>query len=117
MSVRHFTRDDPKYYQYADRQIYVGDVVDASSSDTMSVGYYRNKRKGERNEWIVTYDEALVVTKGALIVHSADGTKTAKAGEILFLTKGRARPWIACRSRRASKRSRSTSCSHSLSRP
>ncbi len=88
MGVRHFTSDDAKYYQYADRQIFVGDVLDASNSDTMSVGYYRNKRKGESNEWIVTYDEALIVTKGALTVRSADGTKTAKAGEIIFLTKG-----------------------------
>jgi ethanolamine utilization protein EutQ len=88
MSVRHFTRGDAKYYQYADRQIFVGDVLDASNSDTMSVGYYRNEKKGERNEWIVTYDEALIVTKGALTVRSADGAKTAKVGEIIFLTKG-----------------------------
>jgi ethanolamine utilization protein EutQ len=54
----------------------------------MSVGFYRNARKGEKNEWIVTYDEALIVTKGALTVRSVDGAKTAKAGEVLFLTKG-----------------------------
>ena len=88
MPVRHFTSEDAKYYQYADRQIFVGDVLDASNSDTMSVGYYRNRKKGERNEWVVTYDEALIVTRGALTVRSADGTKTAKAGEILFLTRG-----------------------------
>ena len=88
MAVRHFTSEDAKFYQYADRQIFVGDVLDASNSDTMSVGYYRNRNKGERNEWVVTYDEALIVTKGALTVRSADGTKTAKAGEILFLTRG-----------------------------
>lgn len=88
MSVRHFTSNEAKFYQYADRQIFVGDVLDSSTSDTMSVGYYRNKRKGERNEWVVTYDEALIVTKGALTVRSADGAKTARAGEILFLTKG-----------------------------
>lgn len=88
MGVRHFTSDDAKFHQYADREIFVGDVLDSSNSDTMSVGYYRNRRKGERNEWVVTYDEALIVTKGALTVRSADGAKTAKAGEVLFLTKG-----------------------------
>jgi ethanolamine utilization protein EutQ len=56
----------------------------------MSAGYYRNKKKGEKNEWIVTYDEVLVVTKGALTIRTADGAKTAKAGEIIFLTKGTA---------------------------
>lgn len=59
MSVRHYTSNDAKFYQYSDRQIFVGDVVDSLTSDTMSVGFYRNKRKGEKNEWVVTYDEAL----------------------------------------------------------
>lgn len=88
MGVRHFTSADAQFYQYADRQIFVGDVLNPANSDTMSVGYYRNNRKGERNEWVVTYDEALIVTKGALTVRSEDGTKTARAGEIIFLTKG-----------------------------
>jgi ethanolamine utilization protein EutQ len=90
MSVRHFTSDDAKYYQYADRPIFVGDVLDASNSDSMSVGFYRNRRKGEKNEWVVTYDEALIVTRGALTVRFADGARTARAGEVIFLTKGTA---------------------------
>ena len=90
MTVRHFTRDDAKFYQYKDRDIFVGDVVDASGSDSMSVGYYLNRNKGEKNEWVVTYDEALIVLRGALTIRTAEGTKTAKAGEILFLTKGTA---------------------------
>lgn len=90
MSVRHFTSKDAQFYQYADRDIFVGDVLDSSNSETMSVGFYRNMRKGERNEWVVTYDEALIVTKGALTVRSADGAVTARAGEVIFLTKGTA---------------------------
>ena len=88
MSVRHFTIKDAKFYQYADRQIFVGDVLDSSNSDTMSVGFYRNRKKGEKNEWVVSYDEALIVTKGALTVRFDGGAKTARAGEIIFLTKG-----------------------------
>lgn len=90
MSVRHFTSKDAKFHQYADRQIFVGDVLDSTNSDTMSVGFYRNKNKGEKNEWVVTYDEAIVVTKGAITVRSAESTKTAKVGEVIFLTKGTA---------------------------
>jgi ethanolamine utilization protein EutQ len=90
MTVRHFTRDDAKFHQYKDRDIFVGDVVDASGSDSMSVGYYLNRNKGEKNEWVVTYDEALIVLRGALTIRTAEGAKTAKAGEILFLTKGTA---------------------------
>jgi ethanolamine utilization protein EutQ len=88
MTVRHFTSNDAKFYQYLDRQIFVGDVLDSSNSHRMSVGFYRNKKKGEKNEWVVTYDEALIVTRGALTVRSAGGAKTAKAGEVIFLTKG-----------------------------
>ncbi len=88
MSVRYFTAKDAEWYQYLDRQIFVGDVVDSSNSETMSVGFYRNRTKGEKNEWIVTYDEALIVTRGALTIRSPEGDKTAKAGEVIFLTKG-----------------------------
>ena len=88
MSVRHFTTKDAKFYQYTDRQIFVGDVLDASNSETMSVGFYKNKKKCESNQWIVTYDEALIVTKGTLVVRSAGAVATARAGEIIFLTKG-----------------------------
>lgn len=88
MSVRHFTTKDAKFYQYADRQIFVGDVLDPSNSETMSVGFYKNRRKGESNHWIVTYDEALIVTKGALLIRSAGTMTKASAGEVIFLTKG-----------------------------
>ena len=88
MTVRHFTGKDAKFYQYLDKTIFVGDVLDASNSPSMSVGYYRNRKKGERNEWVVTYDEALIVTKGALTIRHAAGATTAKAGEVIFLTKG-----------------------------
>jgi ethanolamine utilization protein EutQ len=88
MSVRHFSSDDADWYQYRDRKIFVGDVLNSTNSETMSVGFYRNKVKGEKNEWIVTYDEALICTKGALTIRSPEGTQTAKAGEVIFLTKG-----------------------------
>ena len=54
----------------------------------MSAGYYRNMKKGDRNEWIVTYDEVLVVTKGALTIRTKTFIQTARPGEIIFLKKG-----------------------------
>jgi ethanolamine utilization protein EutQ len=90
MTVRHFTSNDAKFFQYLDKEIFVGDVLDPSNSDNMSVGFYRNKTKGEKNEWVVTYDEVLIVTKGALTIRYSDGVKTAQAGEVIFLTKGTA---------------------------
>lgn len=87
MSVRHFTSKDAKFYRYLDREIFVGDVLDSSNSDSMSVGFYRNSNKGERNDWVVTYDEALIVTRGALSIRSGNQVTTARAGEVIFLTK------------------------------
>lgn len=87
MSVKHFTSKDGKYFKRDGLELYLGDVIDPSNSNAMSVGFGRYMNKGEKNEWIVTYDEALIITKGALTVHSADGALTAKAGEVIWLTK------------------------------
>lgn len=90
MTVTRFTSKDAKFFRYLDKDILVGDVLDSSNSQHMSAGYYRNKNKGDKNAWVVTYDEVLVVTKGALTIRTADGSTTARAGEIIFLTKGTA---------------------------
>ncbi|MBA3712681.1 MAG: cupin [Pyrinomonadaceae bacterium] len=88
MSVRHFTIKDPAmWHQPGDKQIFIGDVLDSSNSDTMSVGFCWYQ-KGESNEFIVTNHEALIVTRGVFTVRSSDGAKTAKVGEVIFLTKG-----------------------------
>jgi ethanolamine utilization protein EutQ len=90
MTVQLFTANDARYFQYLDKEIYVGDVLDPTNSRHMSAGFYRNKIKGEGNAWVVTYDEVLVVTKGALAIRTSDGVTTARAGEIIFLTAGTA---------------------------
>lgn len=90
MTVRHFTTADARFHQYLDRTIFVGDVLDASNSASMSAGFYRNRHKGDSNAWIVTYDEVLVVTKGALTIRHEGGATTAQAGEIIVLAKGTA---------------------------
>jgi ethanolamine utilization protein EutQ len=78
MSVKRFTIKDPAtWYQAGDRRIFLADVLDASNSDTMSVGFARYD-KGESNEWIVTYDEVLIVTKGAFTVRSAAGARATR---------------------------------------
>lgn len=88
MSIRHFTIEDPTdWYQRRGRKIFLGAVLDASTSDTMSVGFGRYTA-GESNEWTVTYDEALIVTRGVFTVRSAEQAVTASAGEVVFLTAG-----------------------------
>jgi ethanolamine utilization protein EutQ len=76
------------WYRSGERRIYLSDVLDPTNSEAMSVGFARYA-PGESNAWVVTYDEALIVTNGALMVTSADGVETtARAGEVIFLRKG-----------------------------
>ena len=87
--IRLWTADDVEtWYRSGDRKIFLGHVLDPSNSESMSVGFARYA-PGESNEWVVTYDEALIVTKGAFTVRSADGVETtARAGELIFLHAG-----------------------------
>jgi ethanolamine utilization protein EutQ len=88
MSVQHLTIEDATtWWQAGDPQIFIADVLDSSNSASMSVGFARYD-KGAANEWVVTYDQALIVTKGLLTVHTADRVITAKVGEAIFLTEG-----------------------------
>lgn len=84
--IQLFTSDEVTAWVKArGREIYLGDVLDATNSDTMGVGFARYA-PGESNTWVVTYDEVLIVTRGAFSVTSADGQKTtAKEGEVIFL--------------------------------
>jgi ketosteroid isomerase-like protein/quercetin dioxygenase-like cupin family protein len=86
VGVRRFTPDDVQtWMQSEQRQIFLGDVLDATNSVSLGVGFARYA-PGESNEWVVTYDEVLIVTNGAFSVTTANGQKsTARAGEVIFL--------------------------------
>jgi ethanolamine utilization protein EutQ len=88
MSVTRFTINDPTVWYQADHQdLFVADVLDEHNSATMSVGFARYA-KGAWNDWTLADDEVLIVTKGHFAVQSSEGVKWAKAGEVLFLTRG-----------------------------
>lgn len=84
---RYSTDDVAAWYRARGVEMAIGDVVDGANSDSMSVGFMRYA-KGAENAWTVTYDEALVVTKGRFTVDSAAGPRTARAGEVIFLKRG-----------------------------
>lgn len=88
MSVQHLTIDDTRtWFQPSDRQVFVGDVMDLATSPTTRVRFARYG-KGAVHEWMVTVDETLVVTKGALLVRSAGSVQVARAGEVISLARG-----------------------------
>jgi ethanolamine utilization protein EutQ (cupin superfamily) len=88
MSVQHLTIDDTRaWFQAGDRQVFVGDVLDLATSATTRVRFARYG-KGAVHEWMVTVDETLVVTKGALLVRAEGSVQTARAGEVISLAKG-----------------------------
>lgn len=87
MSAQQFSmKDVTEWYRSGDRPIFLGDVVDADSGKSMSVGFARYGA-GSSNEWHVTYDEVLIITKGTFGVKTAEGDQIAKAGEVIYLTK------------------------------
>ena len=88
MSVQHLTIDDTRtWFQASDRAVLIGDVLDVAASPTTLVRFGRYGR-GAVHEWMVTVDETLIVTKGALTVRSAGSVQTARAGEVVSLAKG-----------------------------
>jgi ethanolamine utilization protein EutQ len=88
MQVTKYSADDvAEWWQRGDQHLYLGDVLDHTSEAAMSVGFIRY-RKGESNPWTVTYDEALIVTKGAYTVRTDEGAVTARAGEVIYLPAG-----------------------------
>jgi len=88
MSVHHLTIDDTTtWFQAGDRNVFIGGVLDLATSAALRIRFSRYGR-GAAHEWIVTADEALIVTKGVLTVRSEAGTQTAAAGEVVSLTKG-----------------------------
>ena len=88
MSVQHLTIDDTRaWFQASDRQVFIGDVLDLATSATTRVRFARYGR-GAVHEWMVTVDETLIVTKGALLVRSEGSVQIARAGEVISLAKG-----------------------------
>jgi ethanolamine utilization protein EutQ len=75
------------WYQANGVEMAIGDAVDPSNSDSMSVGFARYG-KGAANAWTLTYDEALAIVKGRFTVESDTGPHTAAAGEVIFLRRG-----------------------------
>jgi len=85
--VLKVTSDDPdlRWYRRGDQQLRLADAVDGSAGAAMTVGFARYAA-GESNEWIMSYDEALVVTRGSFAVDSADESTVAGPGEVIYLS-------------------------------
>lgn len=88
MQVTRFAIGDAlNWFQRGAQEIFLADAVDHTSDAAMSVGFARY-RAGEENEWVVSYDEALIITRGAFTVRTADGPCSARAGEVIYLPAG-----------------------------
>ena len=88
MTVQLLTTALPDtWYQAGDRPIFLADVLDDTSRSPMSVGFALYAA-GASNDWTVTYDEVLVITRGVFSVVVGDRVTTARAGEALFLPRG-----------------------------
>lgn len=81
-------QDVAEWWQARGVGMKIGDAVDHTSDHgSLSVGFARYA-KGAENAWTVSYDEALVITKGRFTVETKDGAHTADAGEVIVLDSG-----------------------------
>lgn len=88
MAIERFAIDGAKtWFQRLDQQVFLADVLDQDSGAQMSVGFGRYGAN-ERNPWKVTYDEALIITKGSFVVDGPDGPVSADVGEVIYLRAG-----------------------------
>lgn len=82
--VQHLTADNvATWYQQHEVEHVVGDALDPAGGAPLVIGFARY-RKGATNQITLPYDEALIITRGVMTVVRADGTATAKAGEVIF---------------------------------
>jgi ethanolamine utilization protein EutQ len=79
--------DDITWYRRGDQNIRLADAIDGDDGAAMTVGFARCAA-GESNEWTMSYDEALVVTKGQFAVDSAGTSTLAGPGEVIYLSPG-----------------------------
>jgi ethanolamine utilization protein EutQ (cupin superfamily) len=88
MAVQHLTSDDTRaWFRAGDNDVMVGDVLDLATTSAMRVRFGRYA-KGAQHEWVVTHEEALIVTRGTLRVRVDGGEQIARAGEVVALSKG-----------------------------
>jgi ethanolamine utilization protein EutQ (cupin superfamily) len=87
MAVYCFQPGNVQLEKFADAEVYLKDVVDASLSTTLDAGWGRYK-KGTALEWTLDYDEVFFVTEGVMTIRTAGKAHTAKAGEFFFITRG-----------------------------
>lgn len=86
--VRKVTSEDElEWFRRGEQQLLLADAIDEEDGAAMTVGFARYAA-GESNDWTMSYDEALVVTRGRFAVDGPGGTVEAAAGEVIYLSSG-----------------------------
>jgi ethanolamine utilization protein EutQ len=86
--VRKVSSDDQlEWYRRGDQELRLADAIDGRHGAAMTVGFARYAA-GESNDWTMSYDEALVVTKGRFAVDSNGSSTVAGPGEVIYLRSG-----------------------------
>lgn len=88
MAVQYLKIEDTRaWFLAGDQDVMVGDVLDLATTSAMRVRFGRYA-KGAQHEWVVTHEETMIVTRGALRVRFDGGEQVARAGEVIALSKG-----------------------------
>ena len=81
--------DDLRWYRRGRQELRLADAIDEGHGARMTVGFARYAA-GEANDWVMTYDEALIVTSGRFAVDLDGGSVEAGPGEVIYLWTGTA---------------------------
>jgi ethanolamine utilization protein EutQ len=79
--------DSLEWYRRHDQDLLLADGITEHDGAAMTVGFARYGA-GESNPWTVTYDEALIISKGRFTVESDGRSTTAGPGEVIYLRAG-----------------------------
>jgi ethanolamine utilization protein EutQ len=79
--------DTLTWYRRGQQELRLADAIDGAQGAAMTVGFARYGA-GESNDWTMTYDEALVITKGRFAVDSGGVSTVAGPGEVIYLSPG-----------------------------
>lgn len=81
-------RDIPAWFRADDQEVWLADFTEPGETGALSLAFSRYGA-GTSMDWEVSYDEVMVVLRGAFTVTLEDGQRhTAGVGELLFVAKG-----------------------------
>jgi ethanolamine utilization protein EutQ (cupin superfamily) len=87
MTAHKYDTKQAAWRQFADKQIFIGDLADDGVRKSMGAGF-ASLHPGDVMEWVPSYEEFIVVLSGTFTVDFEGGSVTAGPHEMVWVEKG-----------------------------